>query len=110
MEPQAEKVSLVVISIRKYLSAVQERHVVDEAYVPLLHGSLELMSLRYGVHGIQGFGLGLCQTWDARGAGASVLMADEAAPGEIEDDLSIVEVEQRSAVVRWLSPEANALI
>ena len=110
VEPEPDEVALGVRIVLKGFPPMQDRHVVHEADIPLLHPRSHLVLASNGVDCVQRFGLGLVQPWYAIGPGILGRVADQQTTGEVDDDLVVLAVHDGALVVRGVSTEPDAIL
>lgn len=99
--------SVRIHAVFKGISAVENGKVVDEAQIARLHAHRELVLLGEEVHRIQGFGLRLGDWRQTLGARRSSTTSKQPSR-EAQDDISLVEIKQRAAVVGRVSPKTTS--
>ena len=102
-EPKANEMPLARFRVLKGLATMQDCHIVEEAHVALLHGRRDLVLLSNEVQSVQGFGLGLGETWDPFRTRRIGSVADQQAARDIQNGLALMEIEQGAAIVWWIT-------
>jgi hypothetical protein len=86
---------------------MKQAHVVDKAYISLLHGNGELILPRCEMYGVEGLSLGVRQSRNSSSP-AIFWMTYEKAAREVEYDLSVSEVQWGSIDIRWVAVKPNS--